>query len=85
MPGVGLAVMVAVLGPEGPEFEPWSTVQLAPGGVDSACHPSKVGEMSTSELGVITIRGDLRRSDDPSRTVLLANESASVALCVFAV
>ena len=26
------------------------TVELTPGGVDSACHPSEVGEMGTSVL-----------------------------------
>ena len=49
-PGVGLVVRVAGLGPQGPGFEPLTAVELTPGGVDSACHPSKVGEMSTSVL-----------------------------------
>ena len=49
--GVGLAVKVAGLGPQGPDFEPLFTVELTLGGVDSACQPSEVGEMSTSVLG----------------------------------
>ena len=49
-PGVDLAVKVVGLGPEGPEFESLSTVELTPGVVDSVCHPSEVGEMSTSVL-----------------------------------
>ena len=28
-----------------------NTVELIPGGVDSACHPSEVGKMSASLLG----------------------------------
>ena len=32
-------------------FEPLFSVELTPGGVDSAYHPSEVGEMSTSVLG----------------------------------
>ena len=51
MPGVGFAVKVASLAPKGAEFEPLSAVELTPGEVDSACHPSEVGEMSTSVLG----------------------------------
>ncbi len=50
-PDVGLVVKVAGLGPKGPEFETLFTIKLTRGGVDSACHPSKVGEMSTSVLG----------------------------------
>ena len=38
-----------------------SAVELIPGGVDSACHPSEVGEMNASLLvsfvGVVTCRG----------------------------
>ena len=43
-------VRVAGLGPLAPEFELLITIELTPGGVDSACHPSEVGEMSTSAL-----------------------------------
>ena len=50
MPGVGLIVRVAGLGSEGPEFKSHSAVELIPGGVDSACHPSEVGKMSASML-----------------------------------
>ena len=50
MPGVGLMVRLFVLGSEGPEFKSRFAVELTPGGVDWACHPSEVGEMSTSVL-----------------------------------
>ena len=50
MPGVGLMVRVVGLGSEGPEFKSPSAVELIPGGVDSACHPSMVGKMSASLL-----------------------------------
>ena len=58
VPGVGLMVGVVGLGSEGPEFKSHSTVELIPGGVDSACHPSEVGKMSAGMLvycvGVVT-------------------------------
>ena len=50
MPGVGLMVWVVSLGSEDPEFKSCSAVKLIPGGVDSACHPSEVGKMSTKLL-----------------------------------
>ena len=43
-------VQVAGLRSQGLEFEPLSAVELTQGGVDSACHPSDVGQMSTSVL-----------------------------------
>ena len=49
-PGVGLMVRVAGLGSEGPEFKSRSAVELTPGGVNSAYHPSEVGKMSASLL-----------------------------------
>ena len=52
--GVDLAVRVASLESLSFEFEPLSAIELTPGGVDSAHHPSEVGEMST---GVLVIRG----------------------------
>ena len=61
MPGVGLMVRVVVLGSLDPEFKSPSAVELTPGGVDLACHPSEVGKMSTSSLvscvGVVTHPG----------------------------
>ena len=51
MPGVGLMVGVMGLGSEGPKFKSHSAVELIPGGVDSACHPSEVGKMSGNLLG----------------------------------
>ena len=58
MPGVGLMVKVVALGPE---FKSHSAVGLITGGVDSACHPSEVGKMSTSSLvscvGVVSSPG----------------------------
>ena len=50
MPGVGLMVKVLGLRSKGPEFKSHLAVELIPGGVDSACHPSEVGKMSASML-----------------------------------
>ena len=50
MPGVGLMVLVAGFGSSGPEFKSRSTVELIPGGVNSACHPSAVSKTSASLL-----------------------------------
>ena len=50
MPGAGLMVRAVGLGSLGPEFKSRSAVELIPGGVNSACHPSEVGKMSTSLL-----------------------------------
>ena len=50
MPGVGLMVMVVGFGSKGPEFKSRSAVELIPGGVNSACYPSEVSEMSASML-----------------------------------
>ena len=61
MPGVGFMVRVVGLGSSDAEFKSPLTVELIPGGVDSACHPSKVGKMSASLLvscvGVVTCPG----------------------------
>ena len=61
MLGVGLMVMVVGLGSLDPEFKSHSAVELIPGGVDSACHPSEVSKMSASMLvscvGVVTRPG----------------------------
>ena len=50
MPGVGLMVRVVGLGSSDPEFKSHSAVELIPGGVNSACHPSEVCKMSASLL-----------------------------------
>ena len=50
MPVVGLMVRVVGLGSEDPEFKSQSAVELIPGGVDSAWHPSEVEKMSASLL-----------------------------------
>ena len=50
MPGVGLMVRVVGLGSSGPELKSRLAVQLIPGGVGSACHPSEVSKMSASML-----------------------------------
>ena len=50
IPGVGIMVRMAGLGSEGPEFKSCLDVELIPDGVDSGCHPSEVGKMSTSLL-----------------------------------
>ena len=61
MPGACFIVRVVGLGSEDPEFNSPSAVELLPGGVDSACHPSEVGKMSASLLvsciGVATYPG----------------------------
>ena len=50
MPGVHFMVRMVGLGSSGPEFKSCFAVELIPGAVDSACHPSKVSKMSTSIL-----------------------------------
>ena len=50
MPGVSLMVRVEGFGSLGPEFKSRSAVELIPGVVNSACHPSEVGKMSASML-----------------------------------
>ena len=61
MLGVGLMDRVEGLGSYGPEFKSCSAFELIPGGVDSVCHPSEVGKMSTGLLvscvGVLTRLG----------------------------
>ena len=61
MDGVGLMVKVVGLGSEDPEFKSHSVVELIPGRVDSARHPSEVGKMSANLLiscvGVATCPG----------------------------
>ena len=63
MPGVGLMVRMVGLGSEDPELKSHSAVELIPGGVDSACHPSKVGKNECQNSGIPC------RSGDPSRIV----------------
>ena len=43
-------VRVVGFGSQDPEFNSHSAVELIPGGVDSACHPSEVGKLSASLL-----------------------------------
>ena len=50
MPGVGIMVRVVGFESKDPEFKSHSAVEVIPGGVDSACHPSEVGKMSASLL-----------------------------------
>ena len=50
MAGVGLMVRVVGLGSYDPEFKSPSAVELIPGGVDSACHPSEVDKLIASLL-----------------------------------
>ena len=65
-------VRAAGFGSSGPEFKSHSAVELIPGGVNSACHPSEVGTMSASMLvycvGVATRPGlcQPRKDDRPS-------------------
>ena len=42
MPGVVLMVRLAGFGSQGPEFKSRLAVELIPGGVTLACHPSEV-------------------------------------------
>ena len=72
-------VKVAGLEPQGPEFEPLPTTDLTPGGVDSAYHPSEIAKCTT---GVITIRDNLYRSGNLSRTVLLYCKKGMVVVLV---
>ena len=51
MPGAGFMVRAVGFGSKGPEFKSRSAVELLPGGVNSACHPSEVGKISASMLG----------------------------------
>ena len=69
VPGVGLMVRVVGLGSSGPEFKSHLVVELITGGIDSACHPSEVGKMSTSLLGWLSHSSILCRNGDPSRIV----------------
>ena len=62
MLGVGFMVRVVGLGSQDPEFKSHLDVELIPGGVDSACHPSEIGKMSASLLMSC-------HSGDPSRIV----------------
>ena len=59
MPGVGIMVMVVGLESYDPEFKPHSAVELIPGGVNFASHPSEVGKMRmlVSCVGVATRPG----------------------------
>ena len=50
MSGVGLMFRVVGLGSWDPEFKSHSAVELIPGVVDFACHPSELGKMSASML-----------------------------------
>ena len=50
MPGVDSLVRVVGLGSDDPGFRPHFAVELIPGGVDAACHPSEVGKMNASML-----------------------------------
>ena len=50
MPGVSLMVWVMGLRSEDPEFKSHLAVELIPGWIDSVCHTSEVGKMSTSLL-----------------------------------
>ena len=43
-------VRVVGLGSEDPEFKSHSALELIQGGIDSACHPSKVSKMSAGLL-----------------------------------
>ena len=61
MPGVGLMVRVLGLGTWDPEFKSPLDVELIPGGIDSACHPSEVGKNECQLAGILCQSGDLSR------------------------
>ena len=69
MPGVGFMVRVMGLGSSGPEFKSCLGIELIPGGVDSACHPSEVGKTSMSLLWWLSHLSILHWSGDLSRIV----------------
>ena len=60
---------VVGFGSSGPEFKSHFAVELIPGGVDSACHPSEVGKMRTSLLGWLSHLSILHQSGEPSMIV----------------
>ena len=64
---------MAGFGPESPEFDRLSAIELTPGGIDSACHPSNIGVMSRSVL----VMGALhqRHSRAPQPMMLPATRS----------
>ena len=67
----------------GPEFEPPLCCQHNTRWVDSDCHPSEVGKMSTCLLGRMSHFSMLRQIGDLSRIMPLAKEkTALAALCV---
>ena len=70
--GVGLAVSVAGLGSEHPEFKPLA-VELTTGRVESACHPFVVSKMGTSVLvtGALDQRHIHAPKDDSDPTAKL--------------
>ena len=69
VPVVCLMLWVVGLGSSGPEFNSHLAIGLIPSGVDSACHPSEVGRMSTSLLGWLGHLSLLFWSGDLSRIV----------------
>ena len=70
-------VGVVDLGSEGLEFKSHSVVELIPGGVNSACHPSEVGKMSVSMLaGILCQGGDTSRIVSNSQGDCLSSTNA---------
>jgi len=65
-------VSVMGLGSDDPEFKSPLAVELTPGGVDSACHPSEVG----ASLLVSCQNGDLSRIVPNSQGVRLGSTNA---------
>ena len=69
MYGVGFMVRLVELGSGSPDFKSHSAIELVPGGIDLARHPSEVGKMSSSLRGCLSQSSVLHRSGDPSRIV----------------
>ena len=53
MLGVGLMVRVVGLGSSDLEFKSHFAVELIPGGVDFACHPSEVSKNECQHAGIL--------------------------------
>ena len=73
-------VKLAGLRSEGLELEPLSVVELTPVGVDSACHPSEVSDMSNS---VLVIEGTASAAQ-PHAQEMMQSEAAMPGVALMA-
>ena len=72
MPGVCLMCRVVGLGSSDPEFKSPSFVELIPGGVDSACHPSVVTMSASSLVSCVGVTTRPRLCPTDKETALAA-------------